>query len=139
MAGLQEQKDVQVLNMSSKWALADHLEYCSDDKLSELDNYEENKDAGKAPHAHCPASVFRMGCELSWPMSFVCAGGVGASRGRSYEPLNLLAAWQLFFLAINPDHFPIESYDAFGEDYYDTDNTGYWGQDGHHAIKVNDQ
>jgi len=49
---LKEQKDTQVLNMSSKWALADHLEYCSDDKLSELDNYEENMEAGQVSNTH---------------------------------------------------------------------------------------
>ena len=55
----QEQKDVQVAHMSSKWALDDHLEYCSDDKLSELDNYDEHKEAGKVSIHHPPASLFR--------------------------------------------------------------------------------
>lgn len=67
---VQEEKEVQVLNMSSKWALADHLEYCSDDKLSELDNYEENKEAGKV--GNLPASRFPMGCAASPVRVVVC-------------------------------------------------------------------
>merc|ERR1711871_38875 len=33
----------EITALSSTWALADHLEYCSDDKLTELDGYDENK------------------------------------------------------------------------------------------------
>lgn len=35
-----------VQNLSSKWALHDHLEYCADDKLSELDGYDEHLKEG---------------------------------------------------------------------------------------------
>lgn len=31
--------------LSSKWALGDHLEYCGEDKLCELDGYDEGKSA----------------------------------------------------------------------------------------------
>merc|ERR1719331_427373 len=40
-------KDCKVQNLSSKWALCDHLEYCAEDKLSELDNYDENQKSGE--------------------------------------------------------------------------------------------
>jgi hypothetical protein len=69
-------------------------------------------------------------CSVTRPRGCVCLLLCGLKR--------YVFGWQLFFLAINPDHFPIESYDAFGEDYYDTGNDGYWGGEGHHAIKVND-
>jgi len=29
-------------SLSSRWAMVEHLEYCDDDKLSELDDYKEN-------------------------------------------------------------------------------------------------
>ena len=44
-------------NLSSKWALCDHLEYCAEDKLSELDNYDENQKSGEVGTISIATSV----------------------------------------------------------------------------------
>jgi len=83
--------ETKVAAMSSKWALADHLEYCGEDKLTELDGFQENADGGT-----------------------------------------------LHLLAINAEEesLTIESYDAYGDDYYAEGE--YWNGEGRHVITITD-
>jgi len=38
-----------VTALTSKWALPDHLEYCSEDKLSDVDEYDDNLETVSVP------------------------------------------------------------------------------------------
>ena len=100
--------------MSSKWALADHLEYCGEDKLTELDGFQENADGGTV---HTPSES-----ALCWK--------------RSCESQS--CSLQLHLLAINAEEesLTIESYDAYGDDYYAEGE--YWNGEGRHVITITD-